>query len=392
MHGSILSKKDFSMDKTRSQEVKTFHDLINEVQKPGFCGKCGGCVCFCSADNLGALKTDRNGMPVFADEDKCLACGICYMICPNTYDLDSDLEDRFGWKPPIGPVLGLKSARTTDAVVRQNCTDGGVVTSLLLYLLDKGMIEAALVSKSRGPFQRGPLLATTREEIISAAGSHFDESFSVVELGSRYSTYSPAMYALKRLRGTATDRIAMVGTPCQIRTVRKMQVLGIIPADIIKYCFGLFCWENFSFNDLEKDQLGKQYDFDTDRVVKVNVKEDFSASLKDGRVVHIPFEVIDALARPACLVCPDFSAEYSDFSFGGLGSSDGYTTVLIRSETGRDVYSKAVADRYIEEKQYPSTQKARSDRTKLKAMVVGFSQKKRARAFRNFRKAKSAGL
>lgn len=377
------------MEESRPDDVKTFRDLIEEVQKPGFCGKCGGCVSFCSADDLGALAVDKSGMPVFADEEKCLRCGICYMICPNTYDLDSDLEQKFGWEPPIGPMIGCKSARTTDPMVAQNCTDGGVITSLLLYLLDKRMIEAALVSKSKGPFQKGPLLATTREEIVSAAGSHFDESFSVVELGSRYSTYSAAMYELRRLRGTSMDRIAMVGTPCQIRTVRKMQVLGIIPADIIKYCFGLFCWENFSFDDLEKDQLAKRYDFDMDQVVKVNVKEDFSTYLRDGRAVHIPFEVIDSLARPACLVCPDFSAEYSDLSFGGLGSSDGYTTVLIRSKKGRDVYTRAVAEGYIEEKEYPSVQKARSDRTKIKAMVVGFTQKKRARAFKNLRKARS---
>jgi len=373
----------------QSSDVKTFHDLIREVQKPGFCGKCGGCVSFCSADLLGALTVDETGMPVFADEEKCLHCGICYMICPNTYDLDSDLEDKFQWKPPIGAVRGLKSARTTDAMVAKGCTDGGVVTSLLLYLLDKGMIEAALVSKSKGPFQRAPFLATTREEIISAAGSHFDESFPVIELGSRYSTYSPSMYELRRLGGTSIERVAMVGTPCQIRTIRKMQVLGIIPADIIRYCFGLFCWENFSFDDLPEGQWGGRYKFSIDQVVKVNVKEDFSAHLRNGDAVHIPFEAIDSIARPPCLVCPDYSAEFSDLSFGGLGSPEGYTTVVIRSEEGQNVYGKALADGYVEERKYRSPQTARSNRTRLKTMIVGFTQKKRARAFGNLRKAKS---
>jgi coenzyme F420 hydrogenase subunit beta len=378
------------MEKPASGDVKTFRDLINEVQKPGLCGKCGGCVCFCSADNLGALKTGDDGTPMFADEEKCLQCGICYMICPNTYDLDSELEDRYGWTPPIGPFKGLRSARTTDAQVAKQCTDGGVVTSLLLYLKDKGMIEAALVSKSKGPFQRAPFLAETREDILSAAGSHFDESFPVVELGSRYSTYSPAMYQLKKLRGTSIDRIAMVGTPCQIRTVRKMQALGVIPADTIKYCFGLFCWENFSFNELEKDELGREYDFRLADVIKVNVREEFSVHLRGGRVIQIPLEVVDSLARPACLFCPDFSGEYSDLSFGGLGSADGYTTVVIRSESGRDVYEKALGEGYIEESRYPSTQETRSNRTRMKAKVVGFTQKKRARAFRNLRASKNA--
>ena len=113
------------------------------------------------------------------------------------------------------------------------------------------------------------------------------------------------------------------------------------------------------------------------------MKEDFFLNLKDGRVVHIPFEEIDSIARPACLVCPDFSAEYSDISFGGLGSPEGYTTVLIRSEKGRWVYREALAAGYVRERKYTSISNARSDWMKTHAKVVGFSQKKRDRAQRN---------
>jgi coenzyme F420 hydrogenase subunit beta len=333
-----------------SVDVKSFQDLINEVQRAGFCGSCGGCFSFCSADNLGALKVGQDGKPAFADEEKCLRCGICYMICPNTHDLDEELKKKAKWEPPIGPILDLTSAQTTNPTVGEGCTDGGVVTSLLLYLLDNHVIDAALVSRSDGPFHRGPLLATTGEEIISAAGSHYDESYHVAELGSHYSTYSAAMYELKRLREGYINRVAMVGTPCQINTVRKMQLLKVIPSDVVKYCFGLFCMENFSFNDLQMGPLSKKYGFDLAQVVKVNVKEDFFAYLQGGRVIHIPFEDIDSIARPACMVCSDFSAEFSDISFGGLGSLDGYTTVLIRSEKGKWVYREALAAGYIKER------------------------------------------
>lgn len=172
-------------------DVKTFHDLIRLVQKNNSCGKCGGCVAFCSAANLGALEVGPDGMPRYADEGKCLKCGICYMICPNIRDLDEELKRKMQWEPPIGAKKDLVTAQTANPTVGEKCTDGGVVTSLLLYLLDNHMIDAALVSKSDGPFHRGPMLATTGEEIISASGSHYDESFSVISLGSHYSTYSP---------------------------------------------------------------------------------------------------------------------------------------------------------------------------------------------------------
>ena len=104
----------FAKEVRVSPEVKSVRDLITEVQKPGFCGKCGGCVSFCSADTLGALKVDQKGMPVFADEEKCLRCGICYMICPNTNELDEELKKKLGWKSPIGLVRDCTSAKTTD--------------------------------------------------------------------------------------------------------------------------------------------------------------------------------------------------------------------------------------------------------------------------------------
>jgi coenzyme F420 hydrogenase subunit beta len=364
-------------------DTKSFQDLVTDVQKAGFCGRCGGCFSFCSADKLGALKVDQDGMPVFADEEKCLRCGICYMICPNIHLLDEELKKKTKWEPPIGRIKDLTSAQTTNPMVGERCTDGGVVTSLLLYLLDNHMIDAALVSKSDGPFHRGPLLATTGEQIISAAGSHYDESYHVGVLGSHYSTYSPAMYELKRLREGLIDRVAMVGTPCQIHTLRKMQVLKVIPSDVIKYFFGLFCMESFSFDDLELENLGERHGFDVNQIAKVNVKEDFFVSLKDGRVIHIPFEEIDSIARPACLVCPDFSAEYSDISFGGLGSPEGYTTVLIRSEKGRWIYRGALDAGYIKEKRYPSVQKARSNWMMANTKVISFSEKKKARALKN---------
>jgi coenzyme F420 hydrogenase subunit beta len=366
-----------------SADIKVFQDLINEVQRLDFCGRCGGCVSFCSADNLGALKIGDAGMPAFADEEKCLHCGICYMICPNTHDLDEELKKRAKWEPPMGLIFDLTSAQTTNPTVGERCTDGGVVTSLLLYLMDNHMIDAALVSRGDGPFHRAPLLAMTGEEIISAAGSHYDESFHVAELGSHYSTYSPAMYELKRLREGHVDRVAMVGTPCQINTVRKMQLLKVIPSDVIKYCFGLFCMENFSFNDLQMGPLSKKYGFDLTQVVKVNVKEDFFAYLKDGRVIHIPFEDIDSIARPACMVCPDFSAEFSDISFGGLGSSEGYTTILIRSEKGRWVYREALTAGYIKERKFASIQKARGVWMRTNVKILSFSDRKKARALKN---------
>ena len=80
--------------------MKTFSDLVKEVQDTGLCHHCGGCVTFCTAINFGALKQDADGKPCYDDVEKCIECGICYMICPEIDELRDETLKRIGWVPP----------------------------------------------------------------------------------------------------------------------------------------------------------------------------------------------------------------------------------------------------------------------------------------------------
>lgn len=366
-------------------EIKTFRDLQSEVVDRGMCGKCGGCYSFCSAGELNALEIGENDLPKYSDEEKCLKCGICYLICPQISVLTNDLKARFGWQPPIGSYQRISSARTTDQNVMQVCTDGGVVTSLLLYLLDNDHIEGAIVSKKRGPFSREPSIAFTRDEIIAAAGSHYTESYHLEELGGKYGTYSPILPEVKSLEKRYLRNIAVVGTPCQINTIRKMQSLGILPAHLIEYAIGLFCIENFSFDDLARERLEKRLDIDLTDIQKLNIKDDFIVTLSNGITIHVPLEEIDLVARPACLTCSDFSNEYADVSVGGLGSLDGYTTTVVRTAKGATLFRNALQQGYIEELVYDNVDERVIERTKMMAKIVAFSTRKKLRAERKLK-------
>jgi coenzyme F420-reducing hydrogenase beta subunit len=41
-----------------------------------------------------------------------------------------------------------------------------------------------------------------------------------------------------------------------------------------------------------------------------------------------------------CLICPDFTAQYADISVGSVGSDDGYSTVIVRSDVGKTLWEK----------------------------------------------------
>ncbi|NTW35052.1 MAG: 4Fe-4S dicluster domain-containing protein, partial [Syntrophobacteraceae bacterium] len=118
--------------------MKTFFNLIQEVQERGLCHHCGGCVTFCTAVNYGALELDPDGRPQYRDRDKCIDCGLCYMICPEIHELDDEQKRLVSWSAPMGRILDVAIARASDPRVRERATDGGVVTALLLQLFDLG--------------------------------------------------------------------------------------------------------------------------------------------------------------------------------------------------------------------------------------------------------------
>ena len=362
-----------------NQGIKTFRDLQAEVISRDLCGKCGGCVSFCSAGNLHALEMGEDDRPRYADEDKCLLCGICYMICPMTAELDAEMRDKFGWRPPIGSYQGIRSARATDEAIQSVATDGGVVTALLLCMLERHLIDGAIVSEKTSVFGRQPRIASTREDLIAAAGSHFGGSSHLEELGDQYTTYSPTISAVKGLEAQRFRRVAVVGTPCQIRSIKKMQSLGILPAHLITCTIGLFCMENFLFDAAGRKKLEDKLHIDLDDVVKLNIKEDIIFWLDDGTVLHVPFEEMNEMARPACLACTDFSNEYADLSAGGLGSTSGYTTVLIRTARGERIYGEALSHGYITESGPRSRAEGRDRDAARMAEVMRFADRKRAR-------------
>jgi len=146
--------------------MNTFFNLIQDVQKPGLCHRCGGCVTFCTAVNYGALELDEDGKPRFANIEKCIECGLCYSICPEIDILDEETRRRAAWSAPIGRVFETTVAKAKDPAVLTKATDGGVVTALLVHLMERGRIDGAIVAKQVGAFQRRLFLATTAEQIL----------------------------------------------------------------------------------------------------------------------------------------------------------------------------------------------------------------------------------
>jgi len=328
-------------------KTKTFEDLIKEVHEKGICQECGGCVSFCSSAEYDIIGfKDPYTPPEYIHKDQCLECGICYFICPQTHILDSELNKTYKFTDfdsmPIGNYNKIYSCQAVDKEFLEYGTDGGVVNSILNFMIEIKLIDGAIVSKTLSPFSREATFAKSKTDLLRSSGTKLDISSQLEEI-QKFSTYTHSIPELNRYK---FKTLAVIGTPCQFNTIRCMQDLGVTPSENIKICLGLFCYENFYFEKSQIEKFEKDFNIKFTDIKKINIKEDVIFKLKDDgigeRIIHIPFNHLKKYMRPACNACNDFTNIYADISFGGLGSSDKYTTVIIRTEKGKKLFSQVL--------------------------------------------------
>jgi len=135
----------------------------------------------------------------------------------------------------------------------------------------------------------------------------------------------------------------------------------------------------FSFDDLMNKEFAQKHHINLEDIVKINIKEDFMLKMDSGVTLHIPLEEIEMIARQACLACTEFANDFSDIAVGGLGSPDGYTTVLIRSVLGKKIYTQALYHGYIENRTYKTLDERKAEKTRMLSLIETFAEKKRER-------------
>jgi len=71
---------------------------------------------------------------------------------------------------------------------------------------------------------------------------------------------------------------------------------------------------------------------------------------KSGVVHEVKIEEADEFTFPGCGPCFDFASELADISVGSVGSADGWSTVLTRTDAGEQLYGAALAAGAVAEK------------------------------------------
>jgi coenzyme F420 hydrogenase subunit beta len=315
------------------REKKSYKDLKAEVWDRGICAGCGACVAVCPADAIcfGA----SGGMPCPSNIGYCkeendeVPCGACYYACPRT-----------GTSPGegLGQYQTIVTAKAGfDVPKRQS---GGAVTALLANALEEGMIDAIVtVSEDRWTLKPSSVVITSTEELIHQAGS-------------RYNWWVPLVAALKTaVIERKYRKIAVVGVPCVVQALHAIRTSDhdlLRPYGMsIRFIIGLFCTESFDYMALVEGKLKKEYQIDTWKVDRLDVKGKLEVKMKDGSSLILPMNELETAVRPGCHYCLDLTAVYSDISAGAVGSAPGYTSLIIRNDVGNMFLESAVKNKKL---------------------------------------------
>jgi coenzyme F420 hydrogenase subunit beta len=326
------------------REKFQWKELFDEVVTSGLCTGCAGCVIACPHDVIGYDHASGGYKPFHLEDelgpDDCIhgqkGCTSCTRACPRFRTWETEADDHlFGRSRRVDEVSGVYSdillTRASEDMVHRMGQDGGLVSALLIWAMDEGYIDAALVSYLEGDgttWKAKPGVATNAEEILASAGSRY--------------TYSANTLALDEAVERGFSKLALVGMSCQssMPPIMWSRKVGKISKPII-FNIGLLCSK--TFDDAIFDELFEaKYGLARADIAKMNIKGVFQIWMRNGDYHEVPLKECHAWTREGCTRCPDFAAEHADISTGGIGKFNDWTLTVVRTELGREIITRMI--------------------------------------------------
>lgn len=312
----------------------------------------------CPGEAIVIAKSESKGL--YLPEirvDKCRLCQLCVECCPG-YQVDFQQlnQDIFGRQPQdrfLGNFLHCYIGHSNDRRIRYESASGGIVSQLLIFALEKGIIDGALVvgMKEDKPLEPKPFVARTKAEILSAGRSKYCPV--------------PVNEALRQIV-SSQGKFAVVGLPCHIHGVRKAEHQNprLKKKIVLHVC--LLCSHIANF-------VGTEFVIEKLRIPKNQIRElryrgkgwpgSMTIELRNGSSANIPlvgswysyWPVFSSfLFTPMrCTMCPDQSGELADISLGDAWLPElrsdriGESIIVARTQIAEDILSKMVSENVI---------------------------------------------
>lgn len=324
-------------------EVKPIFESVKVIFESNICSGCGLCEGICPID---CIKID-NGLGKI-DDVKCIRCGLCYTVCPRSYlpidIIGMEIANSNDLQKPsnIGQYLEAYTARTKVEEISKICQDGGIASTILYYLFDAKEIDGALgAAMSENMWKAEPIIMKSKEDVLKTSGTKYANS--------------PNLQLLKKK--IECEKLAVVGVPCMMQSLLKSQIYNFKTPNLskVEYRIGIFCMESFPYNGIL--EIANRLGADINDIKKMDInKGKFFVYPKKGEPLSIPIKDITSLGREDCEYCFDLTSESADIAIGSIGSPGGWSTVLIRTEKGKDLFQILEKKKLIEVKKNEENQ------------------------------------
>lgn len=328
-------------------------DLFKKIASSELCNRCGSCVGLSGGKVIFSDKT-RSYLPKVVEDISEEEANLYLQACAGWQFHFPDFTKRLYSAPGThfnhltGSYQNIFIGHANDENIRRNSASGGLLSAVLIFLLDKREIEGAVVLRmsAREPWLTEPFIATTREEILEAAQSKYIIS-SVNEI----------LPVIAGFRG----RLAYVGLPGQVQSVRKLQQLNHPSVRNIRYIFGPFYGNTLHFSSI-KSFLKSYGESDYTHITRLWFRHGewpgkMRIELKSGRTIElpkfhanylIPFHIVKN-----SLLCTDLTNEFTDLSGGDAWApvyeerGKGFSMIIARSLEGKEILDRMVAEGWL---------------------------------------------
>jgi len=316
-------------------ENRGLQALESGVIQKDLCTSCGACLSLCPY-----LQSWRGRLVKLDNCD--LTEGRCFANCPRTrVNLEAIHQEVFGQKYldiEIGLFKQVKMARASSPDLRKKGQTSGVVSALMEFALKERVIHGAVLThRTPDHLPRGRVIRRP-DETLSCAGSSY--------------VAGPTLQALNQGPWDDTDRIGVVGTPCQVLAMRKMSVSPLKKtnlADRVTLIIGLFCTWALTYEPFMKYLKTR---VNGASIRKLDITPPPERHLKvitaDDHTWDVPIDEIRPFIRTTCGICLDMTSELSDLSVGTVEGVQEWNTVITRSDLGEEILNRAEAAGILE--------------------------------------------
>ncbi len=250
----------------------------------------------------------------------------------------------------IGEVEHAVMAYSTDPQIRTGAASGGVVSAILIHLLETSQIDAAVVTRIKygKKIDCEVILAKTKQEILSARTSKYIDV--------------PVTREAVRLIKEFSGKVAIAALPCHTTALRKLCEKDPQLAEKIKLIIALFC--THSCDRYLLDAVIEKKGIDQSKIVDFAFKRGWwrgklEIATEDGVQYSYPsshfsrYHNLNFFCMGRCLRCHDHTGYDADFSCGDAWLKEmknnpiKHTIILTRNKIATKIFDEMVQQKKL---------------------------------------------